>query len=309
MAIAARSGPRVVFGQAAPGAGTGAAIEYNPQRGPSVFDQYLSLADPRTGLAYMPGQAANAIVAGWFAGGSFCTIDQAPSTLAVNNIAASQSPGAGAIALVSSTAAGVTVGSTVTRLDTGLVQTGLLALDGAMTRLGFGSDAAIQIWDPTKAISRAVSITSGGNDTGITFTVNGFDVYGQPMSETMTGASGAAVSGKKAFKYILSVTHTGSIATTVTVGTLDIFGLALRNDVWGDADIVWNNAFITANAGFVAAVTTDPATAITGDVRGTYAVQSAADGTKRLRLWQSVMPANVSTVKGLLGVTQFAGAF
>lgn len=309
MAIAARSGPIVVFGQAAPGAGLGAAIEYNPQRGPSVFDQYLGLADPRYGLSYIPGQAANSPVAAWFSGGLFCLIDAVPTALAANNIAASQSPGAGAIALVSSSGAGVTVGSTVTRLDTGLVQTGLLALDGAMVRLGFGSDASIQIWDPTKALARAVSITSGGNDTGITFTVNGFDVYGQPMSETMTGASGAAVSGKKAFKYILSVTHTGSIATTVTVGTLDLFGLGLRSDIWGDADIVWNNAFITANTGFTAAVTTDPATAITGDTRGTYAVQSASDGTKRLRLWQTVTPANISTNKGLLGVTQFAGVF
>ena len=38
-----------------------------------------------------------------------------------------------------------------------------------------------QAWDPTKAISRNVRITSAGDDSGKTFAVVGYDLYGYPM--------------------------------------------------------------------------------------------------------------------------------
>jgi len=51
-------------------------------------------------------------------------------------------------------------------------------------------------------------------------------------------------------------------------------------------------------------VTTSPATTTTGDVRGTYALQSAADASKRLVVRQFVTPANMGSIAGLFGVTQ-----
>lgn len=299
MSITASSGPIISFGQ-------GNVQDYNGQRAPSVFDQHIALMDPRLMYQYQPGQADASPVAGWMSGGQFVALDCQPSVLNAANIAASQSPGAGAIALVSVTGAGITAGSSYVSLTTGLTVSAL-AIDGPATRVSFGQTATVQLWSPVTCFGRAVSITSGGNDTGITFTVNGADVYGQPMSENMTGASGAAVTGKKAFKYITSVTHTGSVATTVTVGTTDIIGLPLRSDLfYGYTQVTYNGAIVTATTGYVAAVTTNPATAITGDVRGTYALQSAADGTKRLTVFQTISPANISSTTGLLGVTQFA---
>lgn len=297
MGVTASTGPIVVFG------GGITPTDYNSQRGPSVFDQFLGLADPRQYVAYQPGQADAAPIAIWLSGGQYCAVDQVPSTIAANNIAASQSPGAGAITLVVATAAGITVGVSISRIDTGATVTGLLAIDGAQVRQSFGQQGTVQAWDPTKAVARNVRITSGGNDTGITFTVSGYDVYGAPMTETITGVSGATASGKKAFKYISGVTHTGSVATTVTIGTGDVYGFPLRHDLWGDADIFWNDGLITATTGYLAAVTTT-ATATTGDVRGTYAVQSASDNAKRLRVWQRVTPANIIIATGLVGVTQ-----
>src|SRR5262249_54376301 len=128
-------------------------------------------------------------------------IDQIPSLLADNNIAASQSPGSTSpLTLVSASGAGITISTSITRGDTGAAVTGLLAIDTAMAGLGFGAAATWNAWDPTKAVARNVRITSGGNDTGITFTVSGYDVYGFPMSEAITGANAGIASGKKAFK-------------------------------------------------------------------------------------------------------------
>jgi hypothetical protein len=297
MGITAMTGPLVQFGQ---GATSG---DYNGQRAPSILDQFAALMDPRTIYQYQPGQADTSPVAGWMSGGQFVTLDCQPLTLGAANIAASQSPGAGAIVLTA--AAGVTAGVSVVNAATGALVTGLLGLDGGGGRVSFGQTGTVQLWDPAKNFGRAVSIASGGNDTGITFTVNGYDVYGQPMTENITGASAGTATGKKAFKYIASVTHTGSVATTVTVGTTDIIGFPLLSQIqFPHTVIAYNGAMITAATGYLAGVAS-VATATTGDVRGTYALQSASDGTKRLTVLQTVTPANISSIAGLLGVTQF----
>lgn len=300
MALTAFEGPLIIFGQG----GTTPYGGYNGERGPSLFDQAAGLLDPRPFYAFQPGQPVGNPTLYGHVGGDFVVVDQVPSTISAVNIAASQSPAAGAITLVSSSGAGITVPVSIVRADTGATVTGLLAIDVAQTPVTFGTDASVHVWDPTKSVARNVRYTSGGNDTGITFTCNGFDVYGFPMTETVTGANGAAASGTKAFKYISSITHTGSVATTLTIGTGDVYGLPLRSDFWGFDRIVWNNAVITANTGFVAAVTS-VATATTGDVRGTYNVQSASDGTKRLTIIHTPSVAQISTVAGLYGVTQF----
>jgi hypothetical protein len=298
MGISASTGPIIAFGQ---GAVSG---DYNGQRGPSVFDQFLALMDPRTPFQYQPGQSESNPVAGWMSGGQYVTLDCVPLTLGAANIAASQSPGAGAIVLTA--AAGVTGGLSVVNAVTGATVTGLLGLDGGGGRLSFGQTGTVQLWDPAKSFGRTISITSGGNDSALTFTVNGFDVYGQPMTENITGASGAAATGLKAFKYISSVTHTGSIASTVTVGTTDVIGFPLLSQFqFPHTVIAYNGAMITAATGYLAGVATSPATAITGDPRGTYALQSASNGVKRLTVLQTITPANISSIAGLLGVTHF----
>lgn len=99
---------------------------------------------------------------------------------AANNIAQSQSPGAGAITLNGSTVSG-----------------GVATLDTA----------------------RRVIITSGGNDSAITFTITGTNWSGNPISETLAGANIGAAQSVLDYKTVSSVTHSGSVAGTVTVGT------------------------------------------------------------------------------------------
>lgn len=302
----ALSGPLIVFGQRLP-PGSGVAGVTNVDQAPSLIWGGTGLFDPRGGYnRYRSGAL------GFVGSTNIPVIDAVPSTISAVNIAASQSPGAGAITLVSVTGAGVTVLSAATTVwpSGNAIPAAALALDGAPGLVAFGvadlstGNTQVSIYDPTKALSRNVRLTSGGNDTGITFTVSGYDLYGYPMTETITGANAGVAAGVKAFKFITGVTHTGSVATTLTIGTGDVYGLPIRVDTLGYVDIVFNAAKITATTGFVPAVTTSPATATTGDVRGTYAVQSASDGSKRLQVFVTPSVANVGTNVGLFGVTQ-----
>lgn len=244
---------------------------------------------------------------GWY--DTAMVINAVPSTLQVNNIAASQTPGAAALTLVSTTGAGITVLATAfTALPSlNVIPINALAIEANPGYQIFGTRDRTGFYDHTTFLARNLRVTSGGNDSGITFNVKGFDVYGYPMTENITGANAGIASGKKAFKWITSITPSAAVATTCSVGTGDVYGLPLRADSFGYTYIIWNNTSITANTGFTAAVTTNPATSTTGDVRGTYAVQSASDGTKRLEIGiaLNVVALNqVPITNGIFGVVQ-----
>jgi len=302
MSISAFSGPVISFGQAP-------YADYNPELGPSLFYAGAGLLDPRPFYTYEPGQNFGNVVGGFLGFTRILTVNQVPSAISATNIAASQTPTAGT-ALTLTAGTGVTGGVSIVNASTNTTVTGLLALDGAAGVVSFGSAGTVQIWDPTKALSRNVRITSVGNDSAATFTVKGYDIYGYPMSETITGANAGVASGAKAWKYIASITPAGTLSgSAVTVGTGDVYGFPLYSasfvpgaDV--DVSLSWNGAGITSTTGYTAGVTTSPATSTTGDVRGTYAVQSASDGTKRLVLTQSPSLTNISSITGLFGVTQ-----
>ena len=169
----------------------------------------------------------------------------------------------------------------------------------------FGQAQSVSMWNPQSMIARAVSVTGSASATGGNILISGYDIYGTPMSEVIAApASATTVNGKKAFKYIASVVPQFTDAHNYSVGTTDIYGFPLRSDFFGDVAFNYNSAAITANTGYTAAVTTSPATTTTGDVRGTYALQSAADGSKRLILRQFVLVANMGSNSGLFGVTQ-----
>jgi hypothetical protein len=151
----------------------------------------------------------------------------------------------------------------------------------------------------TLDVPRNVIVDAAGAATAV-LTITGTDAYGIPMSEAITLNGATAVSGKKAFKTITRIA--ASIAATdFFVGTGDVFGLPIRSDSRNFVLTAWDGAFVTTGT-FVAAVTTSPATTTTGDVRGTYSVPDAADGTKRLTLWVFVLDDDTQT--GLYGVTQ-----
>ena len=66
--------------------------------------------------------------------------------------------------------------------------------------------------------ARQVLITSGGDDTGVTFTITGTGADGFPLTEDVTGANGTATSTSY-FQSVTQVAVSGATASTVTVGT------------------------------------------------------------------------------------------
>jgi hypothetical protein len=166
-------------------------------------------------------------------------------------------------------------------------------------------------WSPQALLGRAVSITAAAGATYATATVNGYDIYGYPMSEAITITAGSTVNGKKAFKYIKSVVLSGGTADTThaySVGTADVFGLPLRSDTFGD--IIVNNAsslvattLITAATNYLPADRTTPS-ATTADVRGTFAATSSS-GANKLIVRQSPQAYMAPYTTGLFGLTQY----
>lgn len=210
--------------------------------------------------------------------GRIYIMDIVPLALNASGYAASQSPGGAALTLSAGT--------------------GITAMVDAFGVARYTTDVA-----------RAVTVTSGGNDSGITFLIKGYDQYNVPMSQLLTGANAGTATTKKAFKSVISITPSGNIASTVTAGTADLFGFPVSViDSGYIGNIGWNN-ILADNAGtFVVADQTSPATNLTGDVRGTYAQSGAAsNGVRRLVIEVLLSEANIGlqqTVIGVLGQPQ-----
>lgn len=210
--------------------------------------------------------------------GRLYVMDIVPLALNASAYAASQSPGAAAFTLSAGT--------------------GVTAVVDAFGVTRYTAD-----------VPRAVSITSGGNDSGISFLVGGYDQYGKSMTSRVTGANVGTVNTLKAFMSVTSIVPSGAVASTVTAGTADIFGFPVCViDAGYIGNIGWNNILADNGGTFVVADQTSPATSLTGDVRGTYAQAGAAsNGVRRLVIEVLLSEINIGTqqtIQGVLGVTQ-----
>src|ERR1041385_1023764 len=101
MGIAAQKGPLLTYGSRPP---LGNSNE-NPNAAPNLFYGGSAIFDPRGGYNNTLWGAL-----GWYGGQAPLTVDQVPSTIATNNIAAAQVPVAATpLTLVSASGAGITV--------------------------------------------------------------------------------------------------------------------------------------------------------------------------------------------------------
>lgn len=180
------------------------------------------------------------------------TYDIVPLTKNASNLSASASPGSAALVLAAGT--GVTA-----------------VVDG------FGVTRYVL------DVPRVVTVTSGGNDSGIAFLIKGYDVYGAPMSQLLTGGNATVATTTKAFASVISIVPNGAVATTTTAGTGDTFGMPVQViDKGYIGTLNWANTIAIDGGTFTLADQTTPATTTTGDVRGTYLPSSASNGTRRL---------------------------
>lgn len=149
---------------------------------------------------------------------------------------------------------------------------------------------------------RTLQLVASGASTA-TVTVKGKDYWGQPMTEAFTANGATIVQGKKAFKYIDSVTWTATASTTINLGTGAKFGLPYRMDV---ALSETTDGVAAAAGTLVTPDLTDPATATTGDPRGLYTPTTTPDGTKFLSaFFYPNRNINTNGNGGLMGLAHF----
>ena len=259
--------------------------------GPSLDFLSSGIQDHRLPYNARGSSAVQPGIVGWYGSTDPIVANYVPSTIATANIAALANVATGvAMTLRATTGAGITVLSTsapATFQPSGLVQSSGVVIDGlpSLALFGTGGNFTTGFYNRSTCVGRCVSITGVTAGAGGTFTVNMIDIYGYPLTQLVTVAAGAnTVNTLKACKAVVSVVPNFTDAHNYSVGTADIYGFGILASYFGDVQVNWNSAVITANTGFVAADTTNPATTTTGDVRGTYATQSASDGTKRLMM-------------------------
>jgi len=179
-----------------------------------------------------------------------------------------------------------------------------VAAAGYATINGASASGGVATFD----YARAVNVdSSNAGDTTQTVTVTGTDYYNQAQTETIALNGTTSVDGKKAFKTITQVAVDAALTGNLSVGNNDIFGLPYRMT---DAGYLFRTGWAGAvadNAGtFAAADTTSPATATTGDVRGTFKPTTAANGSRRLvigMIMTAVQAGPNATQTSAIGVT------
>lgn len=123
---------------------------------------------------------------------------------------------------------------------------------------------------------RRVLITSGGTDTGITFTITGTNQTGTLISEVVIGgSSGSPAQSSLDFLTVSSVRTSGATAAAVTVGTS------------AAGSTPWVNASVSITPFSLPVVTV-----ASGSV--TYSLETTADD-----FWTPVQPTQVTPVPGV----------
>ena len=285
----------------------GAAQTSNPDAAPSSFYAGTAFMDSRA--PYNNGRAG---VLAFAAPGPIIVVDAVPSTISATAIAAAQVPSAGVpLVLASSSANGITVLSSANAVASAYpsgnpIPAGSCVIDGLPNYFSVGLDGFTQIWQPSTLIQRALQITSVGNDSSGYFIVSGCDYAGYPVTQKITGANAGVATTLKTFKAIFSIVPGGTLSgSNVSVGQSDVYGFPMLAPLWEHVQIFFNGALITANTGFTAPDATSPATQLTGDTRGTYALQTASNNTRRLvmRVTPSIAAiAGTSLNTGVWGV-------
>jgi hypothetical protein len=323
MTINAVSGPLIQYGltlSSTSGDGlTGQDFEHNPQRAPMFSDLGDAMLDPRAAYCYDPGGGVTSQSFGLY--NNTGTVDYIPITANASAFVSNSvvSTGVTTFTLNAASSAGGTYSTTIIAPETGKATGTLLAIDSTAAYLAFGTAGTMVVWNPGAGTGRNITIKLSSNLDGGSFTVTGRDMYGYKMSEQIAAGSTNLV-GKKAFKYISSITNTTTPTSTgVSIGFGDTFGFPLAVNYTGfNAQVQllatsFSSAVAVAlsSANTVLASTVATQTSTTPDVRGTYASTTASNGTLRLQMLITPAASAVAAITStnfapLFGGTQFS---
>jgi len=116
------------------------------------------------------------------------------------------------------------------------------------------------------------------------FDIYGWDQYGIPMVERIGGPEGLeTVSGRKAFSYIRAVFSSSDTVGFISIGVGDTFGLPyFIPTIQAIINVLWENQ---VDDGVLIIGDQSDATAITGDVRGTYNPTTGANNENMLTIY------------------------
>jgi hypothetical protein len=164
-----------------------------------------------------------------------------------------------------------------------------------------------RVLNPKESISRNIQVSFQTTTATTTLLVSGYDVWQRPMTERITIPSGnrSATSffGSKAFKYISSIANQTTAAGSASIGMGDVFGLPFRADYFSQLEVWYNDSNVSFNnGGFLAAFTTAPATATTGDVRGTLQMSTNGTGSLALTVQTAAVTNNTSRLTVIQGI-------
>lgn len=321
MSVTAFSGPIVQFGTVATSTGgtgiLGNDLEHNDQRAPVVEDLGHMTMDPRVAYAYQPGSGVSAKTFGFYRG--IANVDYVPITANASALVSTTgSSGLSTFTLVAASTGNGTYSTTITAPETGQVTGTLIAIDSTAAYVTFGSAGTIVAWNPGAGTGRNIVIKPSSNGDAGTYSVAGRDMYGFKMTETIAGGS-TNLAGKKAFKYISSITNTTTPTSTgISIGFGDIFGLPWNVPYVGQnlslnlnsaANIAGSVAASSAN--IVLASTAATQTSTTPDVRGTFSSTTASNGTQRLQITVSLVTSAAAAITStnvapMFGANQFS---
>ncbi len=325
MTITAYSGPLAVFGTISGNSTsgiTGVNEEYNPQRGPSLFDLSFGLMDPRTAYTFNPTMGISTPMTGFGYGRGI--VDYVPSSASSNAFAISSNtaPSAGAAITLAPSSAKGTYLTTIVAPESGAAVS-VIAIDSTAATLNFGQDGNVDLWNPAGGTGRCISITTSSSGDVGSWTIAGRDMYGYKMTETIATSTGTFTT-QKAFKYLNAtgaITASSVIASTgVSVGLSDRFGFPFKVDYVGYNVNVYtlataagssNPLVLLSTANVIVASTAATATSTTADARGVFVSSLATNGTVRIQMVvtptpQALASVTQSDVSSLFGVTQFS---
>jgi hypothetical protein len=171
----------------------------------------------------------------------------------------------------------------------GIATAQAVAAPGNLTLDGAFANAAQTL--ATIVNARNVSIvSSNAGDTTQTATVYGTDIVGNQQVEDIAFNGTTEAVGLKAFGTVnrvaidASLAGNASVGTSVTLANIEM-GLDAGLEAAYDAVHALDGAGAAEGGSFTVADSTSPATAITGDTRGTYNPGNAPDGIVDYVLW------------------------